>query len=365
MNAENQTYLENKSNDELISYIKEIKNKLGDKLFIPVHHYQAETIVRLGDTVGDSYKLAVESSKTNADFIVFCGVRFMAEGASILAKNGQKILLPDITAGCPMAEMADMEQVKEVYGLLEEECGSDIAIVLYINSYADLKSFCGGNNGSICTSSNAEKVIKYFLSQGKKIFFLPDYYLGANTCLKMGIDEKHIAKVNKNLTVDAKCDLKEVKILLWNGFCPIHQRFNVHEIDFLRTKYPGIKIIVHPESPEDVVQSSDFSGSTEKIYNTVKDSPEGSIWGIGTETTFVERLANENRNKTVLPLSASPCRNMMKTTLLKLAISLKSVDDYIRTGKNKLIHEISVNAEFKENAKKALKKMIEIVEMGK
>jgi quinolinate synthase len=363
MNIEKYPDLENKNDEDLILYIKDLKKKLGDKIFIPVHHYQAESIVRLGDVVGDSYKLAVESSKTNAEFIIFCGVRFMAEGARILAKDNQKILLPDITAGCPMAEMADSEQVKKIYELIQEECGGDIAVVLYINSYADLKSFCGEKNGSICTSSNAEKIIKYFLNQGEKILFLPDYYLGVNTCLKMGIDEKYIAKINKDLTIDADCDLKEVKIFLWNGFCPIHQRFSVHEIDFLRTKYPEIKIIVHPESPEDVVRSSDYSGSTEKIYNTVKDSPEGSVWGVGTETTFVERLARENMNKTVLPLSASPCKNMMKTTLTKLAVSLKSVDDYIQKKNNKLIYEVEVYSEYKENAKKALKKMIEIAEM--
>jgi quinolinate synthase len=354
--------LEGMSNEELTAYIKEIKKKLGKKIFIPVHHYQGENIVALGDVVGDSYKLAVEASKTEAEFIIFCGVRFMAEGAKILAKDYQKIVMPEVSAGCPMADMANVAQVEEVFKKIQAETGGKTAPLLYINSYADLKNFCGKNNGSICTSSNAGKIIKYFLKEGKAVFFLPDFFLGYNTALDIGTDEKHIARVKSDLSIEIKGDINDVKFFLWYGFCPIHERFSHSDIKYLRSIHPEIKIIVHPESGIDVVEASDFSGSTEKIYNTVKNSPAGSVWGVGTETTFVSRLANENKDKIVLPLRESACANMKKTTLEKLAVSLRSVDDYLSGKSGELLYKIEVDDEYIENAKKALNKMIMIVE---
>lgn len=346
---------------ELIEKIKNLKKELGNRLVIPTHHYQARDIVKLGDFVGDSYKLAVECSKTNADFIVFCGVLFMAEGAKILSKPNQKVLLPEPTAGCPMADMASIELVEKSYRLISEKCNRAVVPVVYINSYADLKSFCGEKAGAVCTSSNAPMIIDYYLKKDKAVLFFPDYYLGINTVRSMNIDNQYIVKVKRNMSFDSSHDAKYAKIFLWDGFCPIHQRFTEGDIKYLKSKYPNIKIIVHPECKEEVVNKADITGSTEKIYNMIKDSPSGSVWGVGTETTFVERLALDYPDKTIVPLRESKCVNMVKINLTNLASSLDSIIDYIN-GKGKLKYEIMVDEKYKENAKKALKKMIEIVE---
>ena len=346
---------------ELIEKIKLLKKDLGNKLVIPVHHYQSRDIVKLGDFIGDSYKLAVECSKTNADFIVFCGVLFMAEGASILSKSTQKVLLPEPSAGCPMADMADIELVKKSYDKISRKCNKELIPVVYMNSYADLKSFCGEKGGAVCTSSNASKIINYYLKQDKAILFFPDYYLGINTARSMNIDNQYIVKVKRNISFDSSDDAKIAKIFLWDGYCPVHQRFTEGDIRYLKSKYPGIKIIVHPECSEEVVNKADISGSTEKIYNIIKDSPAGSVWGVGTETVFVERLALDFPDKTIVPLKESKCVNMIKINLSNLAASIDSIIDYL-DGKGKLRYEIKVDGNLKENAKKALKKMIEIVE---
>jgi len=349
------------SKEELYSLIQKMKLDLKDKIIIPVHHYQSPEIVQFADIIGDSYKLAVNCSRSDKEFIIFCGVLFMAEGASILAKDNQKILIPEPTAGCPMAEMADLELVKKAFNKIENTTGKKAAVILYINSYADIKSFCGQNNGSVCTSSNAPKIIEHFLKQDKVIFFLPDYYLGKNTAQSMDINDREIVKVKKDLSFEKDKDNKNAKIFLWDGFCPVHQRFTVSDIKNLREKYNNIQIIVHPESPEDVVKKSDFSGSTEKIYRIVTDSKPGAVWGIGTETTFVERLALENKDKTIIPLRESKCKNMTKNTPFHLAESLSSVIDFLNDN-GKLKYEVMAKEEYIENAKKALNKMIEIVE---
>ncbi len=347
---------------DLIDFIKESINKLRDKIIIPVHHYQSSDIVQFADIIGDSYKLSVESAKSKASFIIFCGVMFMAEGASILTKNYQKVLIPNPHAGCPLADMADLMMVKKAFEKLKKEVNNEVVPVVYINSYADLKSFCGENKGSVCTSSNAEKIINYYLKEGKSVLFFPDYYLGINTANKLNINENEIAKLKKNLHIETTGNIHDAKIILWDGFCPIHHNFSTSDISNLRKNYPGIKIIVHPECKLEVVKESDLSGSTEKIYQTIKNAEKGSIWGIGTETTFVERIANENKDKTILPLKTSVCKNMSMTTLQNLATSLESINEFIKNKKNPLKYEVRVNDEYREYAKIALEKMIEIVE---
>lgn len=347
---------------ELIDFIKESKKKLKDEIIISVHHYQSSDITQFADILGDSYKLSVESSKSNASFIIFCGVMFMAEGASILAKNNQKVLIPNPHAGCPLADMADLILVKKALDKLKKEVKNDVVPVVYINSYADLKSFSGKNHGSVCTSSNAEKIIDYYLKEGKSVLFFPDYYLGINTSNKLNINENEIAKIKKNLHIETAGSIHDAKIILWDGFCPIHQNFNTTDISNLRNNYPGIKIIVHPECKPEVVKESDFTGSTEKIYQAIKNAEKGSIWGIGTETTFVERIANENKDKTILPLKTSACKNMTMTTLQNLAASLDSINEFIKNKKNSLKYEVRVNDDYREFAKTALQKMIEIAE---
>ncbi len=344
---------------ELIDKISQLKNELTGKIVIPVHHYEDPDIVRFADFTGDSYRLAVECSRTDKQFIIFCGVLFMAETAGILCGKAQKVLIPDNLAGCPMASMADLETITGAYNMLTEKTGADIYPVVYMNSYADLKSFCGEHGGSVCTSSNAGKIIEHYFKAGRRVLFFPDYYLGINTAASMGLKDHEIVKVRRNLSMDMKGDIKDAKLFLWDGYCPVHQRFKASDIEHLRDKHKNIRIIVHPECMEDVVNNADMSGSTEMIYKTVKDSPEGSVWGIGTETTFVDRLARENPGKTILPLRESKCVNMVKITPGKLYDSLLSVKNY-ETDKS-LKYEISVDESFKTNARKALEKMIEIV----
>ena len=339
--------------EELIEIIKNLKQKLDKKIVIAAHHYQNPEIIQFADFIGDSYKLAVESSRTNAEFIVFCGVLFMAEGARILSNPH---------AGCPLADMADLNMVKKAYDKIKNEINNEITPVVYINSYADLKSFCGEYGGSVCTSSNAEKIINFFLQQNKAILFFPDYYLGKNTVNKMGIKDDFIAVIKKNLSLETTGNIKKAKVFLWDGFCPIHYNFIISDIINLRKSYPEIKIIVHPECREEIVNKSDFFGSTEKIYNIIKNSNKGSIWGIGTETTFVERIALENKDKTILPLKTSACKNMVMTTLPYLASSLQSILSFLENKNNQLEYEVNVDKEYQENAKISLQKMINIVE---
>lgn len=329
--------------------IKKIRKK--HKITIPAHHYETDEVVNLADFVGDSYKLAVDCSKADSDFIVFCGVRFMAEGAKILAKSYQKVLTPDSKAGCPMADMINIKQAEGIFDKINDP---QLVPVVYMNSYADIKAFCGKHGGAVCTSSNAAKVIKYYLNQGKKVFFAPDYNLGKNTAHRLNIPERQIVKINQDLSFSKNPD---AKMYIWDGFCHVHIVFSVQQIQKLREKYPAIKIIVHPESDPEVVKMSDKSGSTQQILQAVMNSKSGSIWGIGTEIHFVERLAKQNPDKTVIPLIPSCCYNMSKISEAKLRNTIKSIPN-----KKYSQYEVEVDPQYIESAKKALKKMIEIVE---
>ena len=344
---------------KIVEQIKELKNLLGNRVIIPAHHYQKIEIVRLSDFVGDSYKLAVDCSNTESEFIVFCGVKFMAEGAFFLAKKYQKIIMPDLNAGCPMADMIDSEIAEKLYKKLNKSCKREIIPIVYMNSYADMKSFCGEKDGCVCTSSNAGKIIEHYLSQDKAVFFSPDYNLGINTARQLKIPSEEIVKINRDLTTEPERDIENVRLFIWDGFCHVHKVFTTDDISKLRERYPGINIIVHPECDEEVVNSSDISGSTQKIYQTIKDSPQGSIWGVGTELNFVLRIADDFKDKKIIPLRNSPCKNMEKINLINLAQSLSSILDY-QTGKDKLKFEINVHEQLRLHAQKALKKMIEI-----
>ncbi|MCL1865565.1 MAG: quinolinate synthase NadA [Spirochaetes bacterium] len=351
----------NYSDDMLKEYIVDAKKRLGDKLLIPAHHYIARDIIEIADITGDSYKLAVDVSRSNAEFIVFCGVRFMADGAKILASKNQHILHPVPDAGCPMADMIDEETAEKVVERLSKECGREIIPLVYMNSYADSKNFCGRMSGTVCTSSNAGKIVQHFLDKGKSIFFFPDYHLGMNTAVKLSIDESQIVKVMTDLSLEDNKDIKNGRMFLWDGFCPVHQEFNDEDIISMRKKYPASKIIVHPETKRSVASLADISGSTQEIFDNVAKSEDGSTWIIGTETTFVNRIANTFPKKTILPLKQSPCSNMMKINLRNTAEIIKSVEDYIG-GKGDLKNEVFVDDRLKGNAKIALNRMIEIVE---
>lgn len=345
---------------EITEKIIDLKNQLKDKITIPAHHYQNIEIVKLSDFIGDSYKLAVESSKTSAKYIIFCGVRFMAESASILAKDYQKVLIPNVQAGCPMADMIDLKIANKVYEIMSNACENKIIPVVYMNSYADMKSFCGEKDGSVCTSSNAKTILEYYFKQGHSVFFFPDYHLGKNTSNLMGIPQQQIVKVKKDGTLECTGDVKKAKLFLWDGFCHVHQTFTEGDIKLVKEKYSNIKIIVHPECKESIVKLSDMSGSTEQIYKIIKESPAGTTWAVGTEANFIYRMSKDFRDKVIIPLRVSPCMNMEKITLSLLYQSLQSVMDYDNNS-GSLKYEISVAQEYKINAHKSLQKMIDIV----
>lgn len=341
--------------------IKELIAELGDKITIPAHHYQHPDVVEFADFIGDSYKLAVDCAKAESEFVVFCGVRFMAEGAAVLAKEGQKVLIPEPDAGCPMADMISAAEAEEAFDKISKLTTNPIVPVFYMNSYADAKHFCGKHDGSICTSSNAGKIIKHYTDQGKAIFFAPDFNLGENTAAELGIKPEEIVKINRDFSLENAENAKTAKMFIWDGFCRVHQIFQVSDVETVRSEHPNIKVIVHPECSSDVVKVSDISGSTQKIYQVIHDADPGTEWAVGTEFSFVDRIAHEHPDRLVIPLRKSICYNMQKINLKNLHEMLLSIKEYYATGKEP-IHKVSVTKEFKENAKRALQNMISIVE---
>lgn len=332
-----------------------IKKKLYPELLILAHHYQREEIVEISDFVGDSYYLAKTSSEHNAArYIVFCGVRFMAEAAAILCNNNQKVLHPDKDAGCPLADMADLDLVMNAWNKIGNTCDiSKVMPIAYINSSAELKAFCGRNNGLICTSSNAKRALEWGFSKGDKVFFFPDQHLGRNTAALMGIkdDEIMIWDPDKEFGKDVKKALSEVKLILWNGFCHVHTFFTVEDILSIRKRFPETKIIVHPECAREVVEASDEAGSTSYIVEYVKKAPSGSTIAIGTEINLISRLAKTYPDKRVIELKRSFCPNMFKITLEKLFYTLKNLDSF---------EAVKVSDEIKKDAKIALQRMLEV-----
>src|SRR3954470_13594874 len=286
------------SDEEMGRRIAAAKATLGRRLVILGHHYQRDEVIAFADYTGDSYKLAGQVSRhPDAEFIVFCGVHFMAESADVLSGDHQQVILPDLAAGCSMADMAAPDQLEQCWADLEQMIGADASIipVTYINSAASIKAFCGEHGGVVCTSSNAEATLKWAWERGEKILFLPDQHLGRNTAYKMGVPLDQMVVWDPNeiwggLEPDA---VKRARIILWKGHCSVHTRFTVRQIEQLRAQHPGVRVIVHPEVPWDVVQAADDSGSTEYIIQQVKSSPAGSVWAVGTEVHLVSRLAAE------------------------------------------------------------------------
>ncbi|MEA2104107.1 MAG: quinolinate synthase NadA [Candidatus Cloacimonadota bacterium] len=346
--------------NKLKNFIRDKKKSLAGKVIIPAHHYQTQDIVDFADFVGDSYKLAVRCRDLDAKYIIFCGVRFMAEAANIVSKDFQKIIIPDLDSGCPLADKITYKEFEKAFNIIKSQTESEIVPVVYVNSSAEAKGFTGKNGGATCTSSNADKVVKYFLDKGKAVFFAPDFNLGINTSKKLNLAKNRTVKVNRDFSFEKLANVSTAKLFIWDGFCYVHKIFSVTDIKNLRAKYSKIKIIVHPECDREVLQSADYSGSTQQIFNFVKNSPSGSTWGIGTEYNFVKRLNDENPHKKVIPLRKSICRDMSKIDLVKLATSLQSIENCLN-GACELIYEVKVPQNIKENAAIALNKMIEIV----
>ena len=299
------------SDEEMDRRIAAARQALGRRVVILGHHYQRDEVIRFADYTGDSFKLAGEIAKhPDAEFIVFCGVHFMAESADVLSSATQQVILPDLAAGCSMADMAAPEQLEMCWSDLEQMGVKSIIPVTYINSAAAIKAFVGERGGVVCTSSNAAATLRWAWEQGERVLFLPDQHLGRNTAHKMGVplDDMVVWDPNEIFGGLDADQAARARIILWKGHCSVHTRFTARQIENLRVQHPGIRVIVHPEVPLDVVQAADDSGSTEYIITQVKNSPAGSIWAVGTEIHLVNRLAREVApERTVLSLDQFGC----------------------------------------------------------
>jgi len=299
------------SDEEMMRRIAAARATLGERLVILGHHYQRDEVIRFADYTGDSFRLARQiAQRPEADYIVFCGVHFMAESADVLCSPQQQVILPDLAAGCSMADMAAPEQLESCWEELTQMGIQGVVPVTYINSAASIKSFVGERGGTVCTSSNAMATLKWGFAQGEKILFLPDQHLGRNTAYKMGIplDDMVVWDPDEIFGGLDPEQVQRAKMILWKGHCSVHTRFTAKQIESLRRQHPGIRVIVHPEVPWDVVQAADDSGSTEYIINTVSNSPEGSIWAVGTEVHLVNRLAQQLApGRTVVSLDQFGC----------------------------------------------------------
>ena len=300
------------SDAEMASRIAIARATLGNRLLILGHHYQRDEVIRFADFTGDSFKLARHiATRPEAEFIVFCGVHFMAESADVLCAPHQQVILPDLAAGCSMADMAEPEQLQQCWEDLQKMgVAAGVVPVTYINSAASIKAFVGEQGGTVCTSSNAEATLRWAFARGEKVLFLPDQHLGRNTAFKMGIplDEMVVWDPNEESGGLDSEQVRRAQMILWKGHCSVHVRFTAAQIAATRAQYPGVRVIVHPEVPLDVVQAADDAGSTEYIIGQVKGSPEGSVWAVGTEVHLVNRLATEVApGKTVISLDQFGC----------------------------------------------------------
>lgn len=341
---------------KILKRIKNIKDKLGKSLIILGHHYQSDEVIQFADIQGDSLDLSRKASQEKqAVNIVFCGVHFMAETADILSKSNQRVFLPDLKAGCPLADMADIFQVADAWAQLGKVVSS-ITPITYVNASAKIKAFCGKHQGIVCTSTNAEIVFDWALEQNRKIIFFPDEHLGRNTALKKGIgeDEMVVWFPGKVLGGNTEKEVKRAKVILWKGFCHVHTHFRPKQINKIRQQHKDINIIVHPECKKEVVEISDFNGSTSFIIKKIKESAPGTKWAIGTEINLVNRLSKECSDKFIIPISRSLCPNMFKINIYNLYSTLKSIS----SGRG--INEIKVDKEVSYWAKLALNKMLEL-----
>lgn len=342
--------------------ILDIKKELGKRLAIAAHHYQKPEVIGLADFVGDSYMLAVEAASRDAEFIIFCGVRFMAESAAVLARPGQNVLIPDMDAGCPMANMIDAASAGPVLENLDAITASTVIPVTYMNSYADMKALTGNRGGAVCTSSNARKIVSLCLEKGP-VFFSPDRNLGINTANVLGLERKRIFTVKKDGQLVSEAGLpggaEDGLLFLWDGNCHVHKRFSPGDLEKARAQDGGVKIIVHPECDEDVVNNADMSGSTEYIWNTVKDGPSGSSWCIGTEASFVYRLARSFPDKKILPLRESFCQDMSRIDIHNILNSLRAIRDLKAGEEDRLPGLVTVSDEVRTNAALSLRRMID------
>jgi quinolinate synthase len=349
------------SDPDLVERARAAKEKLGEKVFVLGHHYQRDEVIQFADVTGDSFKLARDAAaRPEAEYIVFCGVHFMAESADILTGDDQKVVLPDLAAGCSMADMATAEQVAECWDVLTEAgIAERVVPVSYMNSSADIKAFTGKHGGTICTSSNAERALEWAFEQGEQVLFLPDQHLGRNTAVRdlgMSLEDCVLYnphKPNGGLTVE---QLRAAKMILWRGHCSVHGRFSLESVEDVRARIPGVNVLVHPECKNEVVAAADYVGSTEYIIKALEAAPAGSKWAIGTELNLVRRLANrfapEGKEIVFLDKTVCFCSTMNRIDLPHLVWTLESL------AEGNLVNRIEVDKETEEFAKLALERML-------
>jgi quinolinate synthase len=349
------------SPEEIGEGIAAARKALGKQVVVLGHHYQRPDVIKYADFRGDSYKLSqMAASERDSKIIVFCGVHFMAETADILTAPDQTVILPNMAAGCSMADMAQTEDVEDAWDQLSSVLGSEdeIVPVTYMNSTAEIKALCGRNGGIVCTSSNATQLMEWAFQQGKRILFVPDQHLGRNTAFKLGVplDEMVVWSPFKRLGGHSPDRLRMAKMILWDGHCSVHTRFSVKQIEEARQKYPDVNILVHPECTMEVVQKADYVGSTEYIAKMVREAPAGSKWAIGTEINLVKRLAEENPDKTVFCLDpiVCPCATMYRVHPAYLLWVLEGLMAGL------VINRITVGRETAEQARVALRRMLEV-----
>jgi quinolinate synthase len=347
------------SDPQLIERAKAARAALGDRALILGHHYQRDEVIAFADITGDSFKLAqAAAAQSDAEFIFFCGVHFMAESADILTTSKQRVILPDLAAGCSMADMATANQVNECWKQLEKiGVAPQTTPVTYMNSSAAIKSFTGEHGGTICTSSNAEKSLRWAFEKSEKVLFLPDQHLGRNTAVRslgLSIDDCVLWNPWKPMGGLTEDEIRGAKMILWRGHCSVHGRFTRESIDELRARIDGIQIIVHPECQHEVVTAADVVGSTEKIIQTVSQSPSGSIWAVGTELNLVSRLAQQNPDQQVLFLDKTVCycSTMNRIDLPHLVWAMESV------LAGHIVNEIKVDPTTARFSKLALEQML-------
>jgi quinolinate synthase len=345
--------------DERDARIFALKEELGDRLTILGHHYQRDEVIQFGDFQGDSYKLSQEAAGlTDAEFTLFCGVHFMAESADILGGPKQHVILPNLEAGCSMADMAKPEDVEAAWSVLAWLGIDSVIPVTYMNSAASIKAFCGRNGGIVCTSSNAMRVYDWAFERGERIMFFPDEHLGRNTAVKKGIpqDQMVVWDPFQPMGGNTEEELLNARVILWKGYCSVHARFSVEQIEKARADYPDVNVIVHPECRVEVVQAADCDGSTEYIIDTIRSAPSGTTWAVGTEINLVRRLQSQMPDKKIFCLDPviCPCSTMYR---IHPAYMLWALEHLVR---GEIVNEIKVDPQTSADAKVALDRMLSV-----
>jgi quinolinate synthase len=354
------------SDPTLVERARAAKEALGDRVFVLGHHYQRDEVIQFADVTGDSFKLAQQAAaRPDAEYVVFCGVHFMAESADILTAPGQSVVLPDLAAGCSMADMATFDQVEECWDVLVEAGVADVTVpVTYMNSSAAIKAFTGRHGGTVCTSSNAQRALDWAFGKGSpsrpaKVLFMPDQHLGRNTAVRqlgLSLDDCVVYDPHKpggGLTAD---QLRAATMILWKGHCSVHGRFTLDAVQDVRRRVPGVQVLVHPECRHEVVEAADLVGSTEFIIQTVEAAPPGTAWAIGTELNLVQRLAKAHPDQTIVFLEKTVCfcSTMNRIDLPHLVRTLEQLVE------GRVVNQISVEPETARQAKAALDQMLSL-----